>query len=100
MFENNHLYISIIAVILSLSFITASVVYINNLFALETKDLLVKFVLMIFTSLVAVFIVDKIVAFHIELLSSEMDQTIFELIKTLTLMIFSYHFGTKQNKDK
>jgi hypothetical protein len=56
----------------------------------------------IFTSLVALFIIDKVVAFKIHLLDEGMDIQLFDLIKTLTLMIFSYYFGTKnsQKEDK
>ncbi len=66
------------------------------------KDQLVKFVLVIFTSLVALFIIDKTVAFKVSLLDDSMDSQLFDLIKTLTLMIFSYYFGTKnsQKEDK
>jgi hypothetical protein len=75
---------------------------VNKLFASNTKDLLVRFVLVIFTSLVALFIVDKTVAFKIHLLGEEVSGQLFDLIKTLTLMIFSYYFGTKnsQKDDK
>jgi purine-cytosine permease-like protein len=59
----------------------------------------VRFILLIFASLVAVFIVDKVIAFGMPLLSETQNQQLFDLIKTLTLMIFSYYFGT-QNADK
>jgi hypothetical protein len=46
--------------------------------------------------LVGVFIVDKVVAFGMPLLSENQNQQLFDLIKTLTLMIFSYYFGTQK----
>ena len=64
-----------------------------------TKDTLVKFILLIFTSLVSVWIIDKVVAYKINLLSEDMDKELFDLIKTLTLMIFSFYFGTKTKSD-
>ena len=87
---------------IGLGFIAGAVYWVNKLFASNTKDLLVRFVLVIFTSLVALFIVDKTVAFKIHLLGEEVSSQLFDLIKTLTLMIFSYYFGTKnsQKDDK
>ena len=50
-------------ILLALSLITASVYFINKIFVKETKDVLVRFVILVFTSLVALFIVDKVIAF-------------------------------------
>jgi hypothetical protein len=92
----------IFGILIGLGFIAGAVYWVNKLFASNTKDLLVRFVLVIFTSLVALFIVDKTVAFKIHLLGEEVSGQLFDLIKTLTLMIFSYYFGTKnsQKDDK
>jgi hypothetical protein len=73
---------------------------VNKLFINETKDVLVRFILLIFASLVGVFIVDKVVAFKINLLSDTQNDQLFDLIKTLTLMIFSYYFGTQKSDKK
>lgn len=89
----------IFGILIGLGFITGAVYWVNKLFASTTKDLLVRFVLVIFTALVALFIVDKTVAFKIHLLGEQLSSDLFDLIKTLTLMIFSYYFGTK-NTDK
>jgi hypothetical protein len=99
MFSSENQIIMISGVILALAFIVASVHYINRLIAAETQDLLVRFILLVFASLVGVFIVDKIVAFKINLLSDEQNGSLFDLIRTLTLMIFSYYFGTQKSKD-
>jgi membrane protein YdbS with pleckstrin-like domain len=98
----------IFGVLLGLVVIGTSVYYVNKLFADNTQEILVRFILLIFTALVALFIVDKVVAFKIQLLSDEQNRQLFDLIKTLVLMIFSYYFGTKggvetnegQNKKK
>jgi hypothetical protein len=90
----------IIGVLLGLTLIISSVYYINKIFVSETKDVLVRFVILVFTSLVALFIVDKVIAFKIKLLPDEQNNQLFDLIKTLVLMIFSYYFGTKNNEKK
>ena len=87
-------------ILLALSLITASVYFINKIFVKETKDVLVRFVILVFTSLVALFIVDKVIAFKIKLLPDEQNNQLFDLIKTLVLMIFSYYFGTKTTDKK
>jgi hypothetical protein len=46
--------------------------------------------------LVALFIVDKTIAWKVSLLSPEQSDQLFDLIRTLVLMIFSYYFGTKE----
>jgi hypothetical protein len=84
-------------VLMSIAFIIVCIYYVNKLFADNTQEILVRFILLIFTSLVAVYIVDKVIAFKISLLSDGQDKDLFELIKTLILMIFSYYFGTKKD---
>ena len=102
MFSSDNPFVMILGILIGLGFITGSVWWVNKLFISNTKDQLVRFVLIIFTSLVALFIIDKTVAFKVSLLDDGMDSQLFDLIKTLTLMIFSYYFGTKnsQKEDK
>lgn len=100
MFSSSELWIMLLGVFLALGFIIASVVYVNKLFVVQTKDALVRFILLIFAALVGVFIVDKVIAFKLQLLTPEMNRQLFDLIKTLTLMIFSYYFGTQKGVDK
>jgi hypothetical protein len=90
----------IIGIVLGLSLIATSVYFINKIFVKETKDVLVRFVILVFTALVALFIVDKVIAFKIKLLPDEQNNQLFDLIKTLVLMIFSYYFGTKNSEKK
>ena len=98
MFSNPNLWVMVGGILLGLTLIVSSVVFVNKLFVNSTKDVLVRFVIMVFTALVALFIVDKVIAFKIKLLPDEQNNQLFDLIKTLVLMIFSYYFGTKTNK--
>lgn len=93
-------YTMIFGILLGLFLIVSSVYFINKIFVKETKDVLVRFVILVFTALVALFIVDKIIAFKIKLLPEEQNNQLFDLIKTLVLMIFSYYFGTKNTEKK
>ena len=98
MFSIGNIWVMILAVFSSMAFIMFSVYYVNKLFINETKDVLVRFILLVFASLVGVFIVDKVIAFKINLLSDTQNDQLFDLIKTLTLMIFSYYFGTQKQE--
>jgi hypothetical protein len=84
-------------IVMGLSIIISSVYFVNKMFINDTKDVLVRFIILVFTSLVALFIVDKVIAFRIKILADEINKELFDLIKTLILMIFSYYFGTKNN---
>ncbi len=90
----------IFAVLLGLAFILTSLYFVNKMFANDTQEILVRFILLVFTALVGVWVVDKVIAFKIKLLDDEQDKQLFDLIKTLVLMIFSYYFGSKKSIDK
>ena len=99
MFSSDSAIVMILGVLISLGFIVDTVHYINKIISANTQDLLVKFILIVFAALVGVFIVDKVVAFKINLLSESQNDSLFDLIKTLTLMIFSFYFGTQKGKS-
>jgi len=96
MFSSSNTFIMIFGVLLSLAFIVGSIWYVSRLFINQTQEILVRFILLVFTALVGVYVADKIIAFKISLLSDGQDKELFDLIKTLILMIFSYYFGTKK----
>lgn len=100
MFSYGNLWVMVSGIILGLSIIMSSVYFVNKMFVNDTKDVLVRFIILVFTSLVALFVVDKVIAFRIKLLADEINKELFDLIKTLILMIFSYYFGTKNNKNE
>ena len=98
MFSSDSVFVMVSGVLIALAFIVASIHFVNRMFARDTQEVLVRFILLVFTALVALFIVDKVVAFRIKLLSDDNNAQLFDLIKTLVLMIFSYYFGTKRER--
>lgn len=100
MFSSSNTFIMIFGVLLSLGFIVWAIWYVSRLFINQTQEILVRFILLVFTALVGVYVADKIIAFKISLLSDGQDKELFDLIKTLILMIFSYYFGTKKAVEK
>ena len=100
MFSYPNLWVMITGILLGLTIIISSVFFVNKMFVNDTKDVLVRFIILVFTALVSLFIVDKVIAFKIKLLADEINKELFDLIKTLILMIFSYYFGTKNNSKE
>ena len=100
MFSTGNAWLTTFAVMFGITFIMAGVYYVNKLFINSTKDILVRFILLVFAALVGVFIVDKVIAFGMPLLSDHQNDQLFDLIKTLTLMIFSYYFGTQKQEKQ
>ena len=90
-------YTMLLGILLGIGTIAGSLYWVHKLFKDTTQDILVKFILLVFTALVALYIVDKLIAFRINLLPEEQNRELFDLIKTLVLMIFSYYFGTKSD---
>jgi len=99
MFSYPNVWVMISGILLGLTIIISSVYFVNKMFVNDTKDVLVSFIILVFTALVALFVVDKVIAFRIKLLSDEASKELFDLIKTLILMIFSYYFGTKNKTE-
>jgi uncharacterized membrane protein YbjE (DUF340 family) len=100
MFSHPELWVMLTGILLGLGIIISSVYFVNKMFVNDTKDVLVRFIILVFTALVALFVVDKVIAFRIKLLPDETNKELFDLIKTLILMIFSYYFGTKNNSKE
>ena len=88
-------------VLLSLGFIAFSVYYVNTKIAghLSEKEWLTRFVALLLTSMLGLFIVDKLVSFKIQLLSDEMSNSLFELVKNIVLVIFGYQFNSNKKED-
>ena len=100
MYSYPNLWVMISGILLGLSVIVGGIYFVNKMFVDQTKDVLVRFIILVFTALVCLFIVDKVIAFKIKLLTEENNNQLFDLIKTLILMIFSYYFGTKNNSQE
>lgn len=100
MFSSGNEWVMISGIVMALLFIMGSSYFVYRMFAHGTKEILVRFILVVFTALVALFIVDKTIAWKVHLMSVEQNENLFDLIRTLVLMIFSYYFGTKDSGKK
>ena len=95
-------WIMIFGVLLSLGFVCFMIWYVNKQIGghLKEKEWLTRFVALLLTALLALFIVDKLVSFKIQLLSDEMSSSLFELVKNIVLVIFGYQFNARSNEKK
>lgn len=94
--------IIIIGTIVSLGFIGTFIWFINRHIGdfYKTKEWLTKYVSILLAALVGLFIVDKVIGIKVQLLSEEMSEGLFELIKNVVLIVFGYQFGGKIDNDR
>ena len=65
------------------------------------QEWLTRFTAILLSALLGLFVVDKIIAFKIPLLTPDMSDELFNLIKNIVLIIFGYQFNrTKQTETK
>ena len=90
-------YVMIFGVILSLAFIALGVWYFNKMIdsSLEQKAWLTRFISLLLAAMLGLFMVDKLVSFQTKLLTNEMSDALFELIKNIVLVVFGYQFNDK-----
>ena len=90
-------FIMIFGVLLSLSFIALGVWYFNKMIdsGLNQKAWLTRFIALLLAAMLGLFMVDKLISFEIPLLTEEMSNSLFELIKNIVLVVFGYQFNDK-----
>jgi uncharacterized protein YacL len=94
----------IFGVILSLGFVGGLIWFVNYKISghLSQKEWLTRFVALMLTAFLGLFLVDKLVSFKTPLLTAEMSNSLFELIKNIVLIVFGYQFHSadKKKEDK
>lgn len=93
--------VMIFGVLLSLGFICLSVWYVNKMIdtQLAEKQWLTRFISLLLSAFLGLFIVDILVSWKVKLLSDEMRNGLFELIKNVVLIVFGYQFNAKNNGE-
>ena len=91
----------IFGVLLSLSFIALMVWYANVSIPKELtgKNWLTRFVALILTVLLGIFLVDLLVSWKVKLMEEEMRKGLFELIKNIVLVVFGYQFNANNKSN-
>lgn len=90
----------IVGVIFAIFCIVAFIWYVNTqINAKNQQEWLTKFTAILLTALLGLFIVDKVIAFKIPLLTPLMSDELFNLIKNIVLIIFGYQFNRTKPTD-
>lgn len=92
----------VLGIIFALVCICIFIWYVNTkINAKNQQEWLTRFTAILLTALLGLFIVDKIIAFKMPLLTPNMSDELFNLIKNIVLIIFGYQFNrTKQTNSK
>jgi uncharacterized protein YacL len=92
----------IFGVVFAIICIMAFIWYVNTqIVAKNQQEWLTRFTAILLSALLGLFIVDKVIAFKIPLLTPLMSDELFNLIKNIVLIIFGYQFNrTKQTEIK
>ena len=94
--------IMVAGVLFAIACIMAFIWYVNTkINAKNQQEWLTRFTAILLSALLGLFVVDKVIAFKIPLLTPEMSDELFNLIKNIVLIIFGYQFNrTKQVEVK
>ena len=92
----------IVGVVFAIICIMVFIWYVNTqIVAKNQQEWLTRFTAILLSALLGLFIVDKVIAFKIPLLTPLMSDELFNLIKNIVLIIFGYQFNrTKQTEIK
>lgn len=94
MYKLGNIY-AVFGVVLSIGVISWFIWYINRKIEAKTQqEWLTKFTAITLTSLLGLFIVDKVVSYQTPLLTETMSEGLFDLISNIVLIIFGYQFNS------
>jgi apolipoprotein N-acyltransferase len=66
---------------------------------LSQREWLTRFVALILTVFLGVFVADVIISWDVQLMSDDLRRGLFDLIKSIVLVVFGYQFGAKTSVD-
>jgi hypothetical protein len=85
---------------IGLSYIVAMVYFFyRTTKGMNHSDKLVQLMILCVLSMVSVWVVDKVLAYKNDLLTETESNSMFDFIKTISLMLFSFYFGKLAKKD-
>lgn len=90
-------YTMILGVALSISVVALLVWYVNSIIpqTLGQREWLTRFVALVLTVFLGVFVADVMVSWDVQLMSDDLRRGLFDLIKSIVLVVFGYQFGAK-----
>jgi hypothetical protein len=90
-------YTMILGVALSIGVVALLVWYVNSIIpqTLGQREWLTRFVALVLTVFLGVFVADVMVSWDVQLMSDDLRRGLFDLIKSIVLVVFGYQFGAK-----
>jgi len=90
-------YTMVLGVVLSIGVVGLLVWYVNSIIPRELgqREWLTRFVALVLTVFLGVFVADVMVSWDVQLMSDDLRRGLFDLIKSIVLVVFGYQFGAK-----
>jgi hypothetical protein len=89
--------VMVTGVVLSIGVVGLLVWYVNSIIpqTLGQREWLTRFVALVLTVFLGVFVADVMVSWDVQLMSDDLRRGLFDLIKSIVLVVFGYQFGAK-----
>jgi multisubunit Na+/H+ antiporter MnhE subunit len=89
--------IMVLGVVLSVSVVALLVWYVNSIIPRELgqREWLTRFVALVLTVFLGIFASDVMVSWDVQLMSDDLRRGLFDLIKSIVLVVFGYQFGAR-----
>jgi len=90
-------WVMVAGVVLSVGVIGLLVWYVNSIIPRELgqREWLTRFVALVLTVFLGVFVADVMVSWDVQLMSDDLRRGLFDLIKSIVLVVFGYQFGAR-----
>ena len=90
-------WVMIAGVAMSVGVVGLLVWYVNSIIpqTLGQREWLTRFVALVLTVFLGVFVADVMVSWDVQLMSDDLRRGLFDLIKSIVLVVFGYQFGAK-----
>ena len=92
-------WVMIAGVVLSVAVVGALVWYVNSIIpqTLGQREWLTRFVALVLTVFLGIFAADVMVSWDVQLMSDDLRRGLFDLIKSIVLVVFGYQFGARSS---
>jgi len=92
-------WVMISGVVLSVAVVVLLVWYVNSVIpqTLGQREWLTRFVALVLTVFLGVFTADVMVSWDVQLMSDDLRRGLFDLIKSIVLVVFGYQFGARSS---
>ena len=92
-------WVMVAGVVLSIAVVALLVWYVNSIIpqTLGQREWLTRFVALVLTVFLGIFTADVMVSWDVQLMSDDLRRGLFDLIKSIVLVVFGYQFGARSS---